>query len=54
MKRLLKTVSIHAAIALFVCIAGVVYHIFGRGVFSQYMAHAFYYPLFMASSSTCF
>lgn len=47
MKRLLKTVNIYAIISAFICLAGVIYHLFGRGVFSQYMAHAFYYPLFL-------
>lgn len=47
MKRLLKNVNIYAIISAFVCLAGVIYHLFGRGVFSQHMAHAFYYPLFL-------
>ncbi len=49
MKRLLKTVNIFAIVSAFICVAGVVYHHFGRGVFSQYMAHAFYYPLFLGT-----
>jgi hypothetical protein len=47
MKRLQRTQHAFAAITLFVYVAGVVYHHFGRGMFSLAMDHAFHYPLFL-------
>ncbi len=46
MKRLQRTLFVFAVVTMFVFVAGLIYHHFGRGMFSQYMDHAFYYPLF--------
>ena len=45
MKRLRRTIIVFAAITLFVAIAGAIYTYFGRGVTSDFMGHAYFYPL---------
>ena len=46
MRRLNKTVAIYSFITVFLFLVGVVYHIFGRGVYSLAMNNVFVYPLF--------
>ncbi len=47
MKRLRRTVFFFFVITVFVLIVGFVYTLFGRGVTSDAMSHAYFYPLFL-------
>lgn len=49
MKRLRRIIFVFMAITVFVFVAGLIYHQFGRGVFSSHMAYAFLYPLFFGA-----